>query len=127
MNQNAQAIANSINTWAAWHKFYEKVRASKTYKHAWFVWSEQANDGEEFKYNIIGDGLTEEQAQRLYDDNKFAVEYGCGYDYANIYMANLYDPEEANVVVYERLKGNALTARARELQELYGAILSKLD
>lgn len=116
-------IVNSINTYDEYYKFLDKVRNSNSYKKGWFVYAETFNEGDKPKEDMLGHDLTEKEAQKLYDANKFAVE-NSGYDYANIYIENLYEPH-ALVVVYNRIMSTD-NIRAGQLQEIYCSIFKKL-
>lgn len=125
MNQQSKEIVNSINTYNEYYIFLDKVRSSNTHKRGWFVYTERFNEGDaKLEEYMIGDNLTEEEAQKLYEANKFAVE-NCGYDYANIYIENLYEPH-AHVYVYNRIKGKD-NVRASQLQDIYNQIFKKIN
>mgnify|MGYP007102038360 CR=1 FL=1 len=50
----------------------DKVKDSNTYKNSWFVYAESFDEGDKkSKMVLIGDGLTEKDAQRIYDNSKF--------------------------------------------------------
>lgn len=118
-----QNIVNSINTWQDWYKFTDKVMNSKTYKHSWFVYCDCFNEGEASKEEIIAKGLTEAEARRIYEANKFAVENN-GTDYAEIYIENLYEPCGNHPWVYKRATGENVD-RAIELFEIHEAVHKK--
>ena len=113
-------IVDSINTCDEYYEFLDKVRASETYKRGWFVYSDQFDKGDKHSVEtMLGHGLTEQEALDVYETNKFAVE-NSGYDYADIYMYNLYEPY-APVVEYNRLMKQE-NVRAMQLQEIYNSI-----
>lgn len=117
-------IVDSINTWDEYYEFLDKVRASETYKRGWFVYSDQFDEGDKHSAEaMLGYGLTEQEALDVYKANKFAVE-NSGYDYADIYMYNLYEPY-APVAVYNRLMKQE-NVRAMQLQEIYNSIFEKI-
>lgn len=123
-----QNIVNSINTWQDWYKFTDKVKASETYKHSWFVYAQTFNESE-VKNGVCPDevilakGLTEAEAERIYKANKYAVE-NCGKDYADISFENLYDPCGNHPWVYQRATGENVD-RAIELFEINNAVDKK--
>lgn len=115
---------DSINTRDEYYEFLDKVRASGTYKRGWFVYSDQFDEGDKRSIEtMLGYGLTEQEAQDIYDANRFAVE-NSGYDYADIYMYNLYEPY-APVVEYNRMMKKE-NVRAMQLQEIYNSIFEKI-
>ena len=65
----------------------------------------------------------DKEALDVYEANKFAVE-NSGYDYADIYMYNLYEPY-APVVEYNRMMKQE-NVRAMQLQEIYNSIFEKI-
>lgn len=112
-----QNIINGINSWQDWYKFTDKVMSSNTYKHSWFVYADCFNEGETRPEVILGKGLTEDEARKVYEANKYGVENN-GTDYAEIYMDVLYDPNvSAAPYIYERATGEKPT-RAYELQDI---------
>ena len=116
-----QNIVNGINTWQDWYKFADKVMKSETFKHSFFVVSQCFNElpcGVTAPDEVcLGKGLTEAEAQRIYDANKYAVE-NCGTDYAEIEIGNLYDPYgSAAPFVYHRATGENID-RALELRTI---------
>lgn len=114
-------VVKNINDYKSYYKFLDQVE----YKHGWFVYACQFNEGDKNSVEyMLGDGLTEDEAQKLYDANKFAVEHS-GYDYADIYMANLYRPH-APVIEYNRIT-KTVNKRAVELQSIYQAIFAKIN
>jgi deoxyadenosine/deoxycytidine kinase len=124
-----QNIINSINTWQDWYRFTDKVEKSETYKHSWFVYTDCFNElpcgAKAPDEVIIAKGLTEAEAKRIYEANKYAVE-NCGTDYADIYMANLYSPYDgAEPYVYERATGEHVS-RAFELKDISDGVTKKL-
>lgn len=117
-------IVDSINTCDEYYEFLDKVRASETYKRGWFVYSDQFDEGDKHSVEaMLGYGLTEQEALDVYEANKFAVE-NSGYDYADIYMYNLYEPY-APVAEYNRLMKQE-NVRAMQLQEIYNSIFEKI-
>lgn len=124
-----QNIVNSINTLQDWWAFCEKVMKSNTYKHSWFVYTDCFNEsdvrnGKTPHEVCIGKGLTEAEAKRIYEANKYGVENN-GSDYAEIYYENLYDPNcSAAAYVYARATGENVD-RALELQAIAYAVDKK--
>lgn len=117
-------IVDSINTCDEYYEFLDKVRASETYKRGWFVYSDQFDEGDKHSVEtMLGHELTEQEAQDIYDANKFAVE-NSGYDYAEIYIHNLYEPH-APVIEYNRMMKQE-NVRAMQLQEIYNSIFEKI-
>lgn len=118
-------VVKNINDYKSYYKFLDQVESSNTYKHGWFVYACQFNEGDKNSVEyMLGDGLTEDEAQKLYDANRFAVEHS-GYDYADIYMDNLYRPH-APVIEYNRIT-KTVNKRAVELQSIYQAIFAKIN
>lgn len=118
-------IVDSINTYDEYYSFLDKVRSSNTHKRGWFVYADSFNEGDQgMTEYLLGDNLTEEEAQKLYDANKFAVENN-GFDYSDIYIDNLYEPH-AHVCVYNRIKG-INNVRAVQLQDIYNQIFKKIN
>lgn len=120
-----QNIVNSINTWQDWYKFSDKVKNSETYKHSFFVYADCFNEGEKHNEILLCKGLTEDEAKRIYEVNKYGVENN-GTDYAEIYYENLYEPVGNNPWVYQRATGERV-AKAFELHEIYKAVREKLN
>lgn len=106
-------VVKNINDYKSYYKFLDQVESSNTYKHGWFVYACQFNEGDKNSVEyMLGDGLTEDEAQKLYD-------------YADIYMANLYRPH-APVIEYNRIT-KTVNKRAVELQSIYQAIFAKIN
>lgn len=123
-----QNIINSINTWHDWYEFADKVLRSNTYNHSWFVVSQcfdELPDGAKCPNEVcLGKGLTEAEANRIYEANKFAVE-NCGTDYAEIWVENLFDPSGgAAPYIYERATGEHV-AKAFELLAISDGVTKK--
>jgi hypothetical protein len=119
-----QNIINGINTWQDWYNFTDKVEKSETYKHSWFVYCDCFNEGETKNEQILAKGLTEAEAKRIYEANKFAVENN-GSDYALIDYCNLYSPYGgAEPYVYERATGEHVS-RAFELKDISDGVTKK--
>ena len=116
-----QNIINGINTWQDWYNFNDKVKNSKTYKHSWFVYADCFNEsdvqnGKTPDEVCLGKGLTEAEAKRIYEANKYAVENN-GTDYAEIYYENLYEPVGNHPWLYQRATGENVD-RAIELYDI---------
>lgn len=105
-----------IRTEKEFKRFVDKVRASETYKHGYFVYTDCFNEDEVRKARktdnmipriteeVLAEGLTEKEANEVYERNKFAVE-NSGYDYANIYLGNIYNPTGSDIYPYMRATG----------------------
>lgn len=125
-----QNIVNSINTWQDWYNFTDKVMKSETYKHSWFVYAQtfdemDARGGRLPNEVILGKGLTEAEAKKIYFANKYAVE-NCGKDYAIISYENLYEPVGNCPWLYQRATGEKPT-RAYELHEIADGVHKKFE
>ena len=118
-----RSIVNSINTWQDWYDFQDKVKDSKTYQKSWFVYAECFNEGETCNEILLGKGLTEDEARKIYEANKYAVENN-GTDYAEINYENLYEPVNNNPFVYQRATGEKVE-KAFELYEISEAVAKK--
>ncbi len=123
-----QNIVNSINTWQDWYKFMDKVQTSETYKHSWFVYAQtfsesDARSGRLPNEVIIAKGLTEAEAKRIYETNKYGVENN-GTDYALISYENLYEPVGNCPWLYQRATGENVD-RAIELHDISEAVSKK--
>lgn len=118
-----RSIVNSINTWQDWYDFQDKVKDSKTYQKSWFVYAECFNEGETRNEILLGKGLTEDEARKIYEANKYAVENN-GTDYAEINYENLYEPVNNNPFVYQRATGEKVE-KAFELYEISEAVAKK--
>lgn len=125
-----QNIINSINSWKDWYAFSDKVKSSNTYKHSWFVYAQtfdemDARSGRLPNEVILGKGLTEAEAKRIYNANKYAVE-NCGTDYAIISYENLYEPVGNCPWLYQRAT-NENVDRAIELHEISNGVSKKFE
>lgn len=122
-----QNIVNSINTWQDWHAFTSKVFSSNAYKHGWFVYADCFNGGESRPETILGMWLTEDEAKKIYEANKYAVE-NCGTDYADIYIENLYDPNYSTCApyIFQRATGDS-ASRAFELNAIAWGVHDKFE
>lgn len=96
--------------------FIGKVISSNTYKNGWFVYASSFDEGGKTHEYILGEGLTEAEANRLCEANRFGVE-NAPYDYSNIWVENVYDPYNCAYCIYERIKG-CVVSRARELHKI---------
>ena len=124
-------IVDRINSLSDWDAFCTKVFRSETYKHSWFVYADTFNESDVrsgvcTSEKIIAKGLTEAEAMRIYNANKFAVE-NCGTDYAEIYVENLYDPNGTWApYVYRRATGEKVE-RAFELVDIALGVRNKFE
>ncbi|MGM9687125.1 MAG: hypothetical protein ACI3YI_13025 [Bacteroidaceae bacterium] len=72
---------------------------------------------------LLGKGLTEDEARKIYEAKKYAVENN-GTDYAEINYENLYEPVNNNPFVYQRATGEKVE-KAFELYEISEAVAKK--
>ena len=106
-----------IKTREQFENWIGQILMSNTYKKGWFVYADSFNENADASATyILGEGLTEEEANRLCEANRYAVEHA-PYDYSNIWVENVYDPYTCAYCIYERIKG-VKVERAREMHAI---------
>lgn len=106
-----------IKTREQFENWIGQILKSNTYKNGWFVYADSFNEfGSQTNEYILGEGLTEEEANKLCEANRYAVEHA-PYDYSNIYVENVYDPYSCAYRIYERIKG-VKVERARQMHAI---------
>lgn len=112
---------NEIKTKEEYQNFIWAVYDSQTYKNSYFVYSDCFNDGEKSNLTLLSANLTEEEAEKIAEINRFAVE-NCGTDYADVFVTNIFD----NPFVWERLTGTK-NERALQFRKLVSQIWHQVN
>lgn len=112
---------NEIKTEQQFLNFVWAVYDSQTYKNSYFVYSDCFYEGEQSDFSLWGKNLTEEEADKIVEENRFAVE-NCGTDYADIFRENIFDRPD----LWERLTGEK-HERAYQFQKLYNELWNRVN
>lgn len=111
---------NEIKTEQQYLNFVWAVYDSQTYKNSYFVYSDCSYEGEQSDFALWGKNLTEKEAVKIVEENRFAVE-NCGTDYADIFVENIFDKP----CLWERLTGEK-HERAYQFQKLYTELWNRV-